>query len=298
VTTGNIAAARTFFFDADNGYEIGSAFFAGKTVIRQAGGAWGAEWNLSYRPDEFLYGIDFRASSTGIVGIVGGHGGFVHRTFNGGATWDTVKTVVDSTINALKFVSDRTILAASDNDGGALLISHDTGRTWSIDMSTLTFAYPDIKGLAVSRRDSFIAVGHTSFGSSGIILWQDGLFANNYMTPQRLNAVAMRNDSVAYIVGDSGSIYTNRQAFLGLPGGGAGLAGFSVFPNPATGACYTEAPWQHTLRLYDPVGRLVWTQAQARLRHSIPLDGLCPGIYVIQVLPEGRASAYRKLVVE
>ena len=164
VNSGNIAVTRSFFFDADNGYAVGSAFFAGKTIVKQSAGTWGTEHQFSYNPSEFLYGIDFRNAATGITG---GAGGYVYRTFNGGSSWDTVKLSTDSLINSLKFLSDRSIMAATDENGGAIFISHDTGRTWLADPFTTTFAYPSIKGLAVSRRDSFIAVGHASPVSSG-----------------------------------------------------------------------------------------------------------------------------------
>jgi len=295
VVTGNIAASRTFFFDADNGYEIGSAFFAGKTIIRQSGGVWGMEKTLSFDPSQFLYGIDFRNAQTGIVG---GHNGYVHRTFNSGTTWDTVKTIVDSTINDLKFLNDRTIMAGTDDDGGGILVSYDTGRTWQVDFNTLTFAYPDIKGLAVSGRDSFIAVGHTSFGNTGIILWQDGAFANNFMTTQRLNAVTMRDDSVAYIVGDSGTIFTNRQSVLGVLPGGGRAAQLTLYPNPAAGICYTQAAYTHTLRLYDATGRLVRERPRPALTHTIELGDLCPGVYMLQSSSGQGETAYQKLVVE
>jgi photosystem II stability/assembly factor-like uncharacterized protein len=296
VTTGNIAAARTFFFDAGNGYEIGSAFFAGKTVIRQSNGTWAPEKTFSYLPEEFLYGIDFRNISTGIVG---GAGGYAHRTFDGGLTWDTVKTAVDSTINDLRFLSDRTIIGGSDENGGAIIISHDTGRTWHQDMNTLTFSYPDIKGIAVSRRDSFIAVGHASFGRTGLILWYDGLaVANNYPTAQRLNAVAMRDDSVAYIVGDSGAILTNRMALLGIPPDAGQAVPFTLYPNPASGRCNTAAPYLHTLRLYDAAGRLVRTFPREAFLHTIQLGDLCPGAYLLEVSSKGHAPTFHKLLVE
>lgn len=295
VMPGNIAAARTYFFDAGNGYVIGSAFFAGYTVIQQSGGIWGHEKMFSYNPREFLYGIDFRNKNTGIVG---GHGGLVYRTFDGGNTWDTVKTIVDSAINDLKFLSDRTILAGSDNDGAAILISHDTGRTWNLDMSTLTFAYPDIKGLAVSKRDSFIAIGHASFATAGIIIWQDGAFANNFATPQRLNAIAMRDDSVAYIVGDSGTIYTNRSAVLDVANSEVSAMELRVFPNPANDIFYTESVRLHTLRIYDALGRLVDEKKQPANSHAISVASLSAGIYVIQAIAENGTAVVRKVVLE
>jgi photosystem II stability/assembly factor-like uncharacterized protein len=295
INAGNIAMARTFFFNSRNGYGVGSAFFAGNTVVRQINGSWNPEQYFSFDPSRFLHGIDFRNSS---VGIVGGWGGKVYRTFNGGVSWDTVQTAVDSMVNALKFLDDRTIMGATDNDGGAIIISRDTGRTWQIDFNTLTFAYPDIKGLAVSRRDSFIAVGHGQFPSSGIILWYDSTFPNNHMTTQRLNAVAMQNDSIAYIVGDSGMILTNRQtSSLGLPNK-AGDISFRCYPNPASGYFCTEARREHSLSLYDVSGRLIWSQAQRASKHRVPTAALSTGVYVIQASTADGSVHHERLLVE
>lgn len=295
VNAGNIAMSRTFFFDAANGFGIGAAFFAGQTLVKQMAGAWGPEQYFSFNPAQFLYGIDFRNTS---VGIVGGYGGYVYRTFNGGVSWDTVKTPTDSNINSLKFLTNGTIMGATDNDGGAIIMSYDTGRTWTIDMNTLTFAYPDIKGLAVSKHDSFIAVGHASFGYSGIILWHNGAHVFNHMSVQHLNEVAMRDDSVAYVVGDSGTILTNRQAVLGVSGPANAALSLKVFPNPAVKACFTESTYLHSVMLYDALGRLVLSQSSPAYRHTIPLAGLGSGVYVLESTSGNGTHDYRRLVVE
>lgn len=295
VNAGNIAMSRTFFFDTANGFGIGAAFFAGRTLTKQTGGVWAPEQYFSFNPSQFLYGIDFRNTS---VGIVGGYGGYVYRTFNGGSSWDTVKTPTDSNINSLKFLSNGTIMGATDNDGGAIIMSYDTGRTWTIDMNTLTFAYPDIKGLAVSKHDSFIAVGHASFGYSGIILWHNGTHVFNHMSVQHLNEVAMRDDSVAYVVGDSGTILTNRQAVLGVSGPANAASSLKVFPNPAARACFTEGDYLHSVKLYDAIGRHVLTQSQPAFRHTIPLEGFGCGVYILELISGNGRQDYRRLVVE
>jgi photosystem II stability/assembly factor-like uncharacterized protein len=295
INAGNIAIARTFFFDANNGFCIGSAFFAGQTIVKQTSATWGPEKQFSYDPSRFLYGIDFRNAA---VGIVGGDSGYVYRTFNGGASWDTVKTVVDSTINSLKFLSDRTILAGTNNDGCGVLISNDTGRTWQFEMYTLTFAYPDIKGIVASKRDSFIAVGHASLASAGVILWHDSGHVYNEMTTQRLNDVAMRDDSTAYAVGDSGLILTKRRPPLRIGGPGGNTEHIQVYPNPAPGYCTVEATYLHTIRMFDALGRLVLQEDKPAKKHSLVLGHLSRGVYILEALGEQRSAFYQRIIVE
>jgi photosystem II stability/assembly factor-like uncharacterized protein len=295
VNAGNIAMSRTYFFDANNGYGVGSAFFAGHTIVKQTGGTWTGEKTLLFDPSKFLYGIDFRNP---LVGIVGGNDGLVYRTFNGGANWDTVQTLIDTTINSLQFLNDSTIMAGTDNNGGGIIISTDTGRTWEIEMNTLTFAYPAIKAIAVSARDSFIAVGHASFGNYGIILWNDTTFAFSHMQPQRLNDVSMRDASVAFIVGDSGTILTNRQAVLGVSGSNPIASAARVYPNPASGIFNTEASYQHSVRVLDMTGRLVLDDSRPAMRHTLEIDKLSPGIYIVETRPVQGAPVYERLVID
>jgi photosystem II stability/assembly factor-like uncharacterized protein len=293
INAGNIAATRTFFFDANNGFCIGAAFFAGRTLVKQSTGAWGPQQQFSNDPSHFFYGIDFRSTS---VGIVGGDSGYVYRTFDGGNNWEKVKTAVDTTIRSLKYLSDNTIIGGSDNSGGAIIISHDTGRTWQLDMNTLTFAYPAIKGVVASKRDSFIAVGHASFGG-GIMLWVDSGHVYNDGARQPLNDVAMRDDSTAYAVGDSGLILVKRRPALGV-GGPKLTEELKIYPNPAAASFNVETPAPHTLRMYDASGRRVLTEDNPAKKHTIPVRSLSAGMYMVEVLNPQSPPLYSKLIVE
>lgn len=289
----NIAAARSFFFDEQNGFVIGSQFFAGKTLHRMRQERWDASKFFSYDPSAFLKAIDFFDTS---LGIVGGDGGQVYRSFDGGLSWDTVQTVVDTAINALKFLNAHTVLAGSDNNGGALLISYDTGRTWQIDPNTLTFSYPALKDIAVSPRDSFIAVGHVWGFPWGIILWIRNGVVYNMGASQYLNAVAMRDDSVAFIVGDSGLILSNRAAILNVPP--VQLPGWRIYPNPASGFCHAEAAFPFTFQLYDMKGSLVRSADKPAVQHRISLRGLVPGVYLLRGEGPHQEQVAMRLVVE
>jgi photosystem II stability/assembly factor-like uncharacterized protein len=289
----NVAAMRSFFFDEQNGFVIGSQFFAGKTLHRMHRGQWIGSEIFSYDPAAFLKAIDFFDTS---LGVVGGDGGQVYLTSNGGASWDTVQTVVDTTINALKFLNAQTIIAGSDDNSGAVLISYNGGHSWQKDLNTLTFSYPAIKDVAASHRDSFIAVGHAFGMQSGIVLWMRQGIVHNFVAPHFLNALSLRDDSVAFIVGDSGLILSNHESLLRVPAA-ASLQG-RVFPNPAAGYCIVEAAVPVTLQLFDARGRLVRSIPAAARQHRVSLRSLSTGVYTLHAQGPAGERLVRQLVVQ
>ena len=294
VTSGNIAVYSSYFFDESNGFQVGSAFFAGQAIMKLSGGVWGNYHTFSYLPEEFLYAVDFYDTS---VGIAAGSGGFVYRTFNGGISWDTVKTVVDSAIYSLKFVNDSTILAACANPMGAILISTDTGATWQIDMNTLTFAYPTLRSLVTSKKDSFIAAGKVSFGNQGAMLaWHNGS-PHFESTDQPMNSVAMSNDSVAFAVGDSGLIVSNRSQLLSVTNHSADKPSALIFPNPSTGSLTIKMQFPHTVYVYDVMGSLVYLSSVPASTHHISLAGKSPGVYTVLLALENGSTFTKSILI-
>jgi hypothetical protein len=116
-------------------------------------------------------------------------------------------------------------------------MSFDTGRTWTVDYSTVTFDYPIMRSIAVSEKDSFIAAGEsTTMQGQGMIYWSGGY----ERVAHPLRSVAMANDSIAYAVGDSGLIVTNRitAPVTGIDNTTLNEDDFTVYPNPNNGYCF------------------------------------------------------------
>jgi photosystem II stability/assembly factor-like uncharacterized protein len=293
---GNIAARSSFFFDHENGFLVGSAYFQGKTVVKQAAGNWGVEWSLGSPPHLFLNTADFRTSD---IGMVAGDGGFVYRTFSGGSflAWDTVITATDSAINALKFVSDSMIIAATDDPMGGIMVSMDTGRTWQYDMNTLTFYYPSFKSLVLSQKDSFIAVGHTQLGEGMTIRWsqQFGTFLTE-TTEQPMYGVAMVNDSIAVAVGDSGLILTNKIIQVGIQAPAYGKKDLKIFPNPSSGSFQTSMSADHTIKVFDLTGKLILRNDHPSKTHVLDLSENAKGVYILQA-ELSDMLLYEKLII-
>lgn len=277
---GNIAVNCSYFFDAQNSIVAGAAFFAGYTISKRTAGTWGNYHTLSLSPLDFIWDLDFYDANSGIAV---GTRGYAMRTSNGGVSWDTINTHIDTNINSVRFLNNHTIVAATDNAVGGIIISYDTGHTWQSEPSTQTFFYPFMKSIVASRRDSFIAAGRTFTGIEGFLIWKSGLMPGFTTVTQPLNEVAMANDSIAYAVGDSGLIVTNRMTPTGImnPGGQLSLA---VYPNPSEGQFHVSAPVPVALYVYDLTGKRVYAAPGMALQHHPDIRKLPAGTYVLKVI--------------
>ena len=162
-------------FDVDNAYVVGASCFGGKTIDKKVNGTW--LFNTTYLTwgNEYLRTITFYDT---LYGIAAGDSGSVHRTFDGGLTWDTVETFTKEIIWDLQFVNDTLIFGAVDSLQNTLMFSTDSGATWSEHWNSLTFFYPKFKALAVNSTQLLVAVGASSQLDNGIVLWgrEDGVF--------------------------------------------------------------------------------------------------------------------------
>jgi photosystem II stability/assembly factor-like uncharacterized protein len=274
----NVPAAMSvcaaYYFDANNGYLVGSGFFSGCNIAKYTGGVAGDPAFLSTSSADMVLSVAFLDTMTGIAGT---NSGFVFRTFNGGKTWDTVKTNVDTSIYGFQYVNDSTIIAVTANVGFSMIISKDRGATWHLDPMSMTFYYPVMRDIALSRKDSLIYVGNSAMGE-GIIFYQD-LAIQTFK--HALHSIGLRNDSVAFVVGDSGQIVSNARSILSTVDPKSPALEASVFPNPGTGVFTSKMNQLHTVTVYDLHGRSVWSQAQAATQHSIDLQGQPKGFYIV-----------------
>jgi photosystem II stability/assembly factor-like uncharacterized protein len=293
VDAGTIAAYRTHFFSEGNGFVIGSAFFAGNVVSGLNADTLANYHNFSSDAIYFNLSVDFLNVQTGIVG---GEHGQVYRTFNGGTTWDTMQTSSDTSIYALKFLNDSTILGATV---GVLIISSDTGRTWQTEFNSLTFDYPVAKAIVLSAKDSFIAAGTSiTTPGKGIIYWHDHEFNRRQLVDQPLFDAATCTDSITYAVGDSGLIVTNRTApIVGIHTPSLLEQQLKIYPNPTTGICTTILPLTHTVKVYDISGRLILTKGKPALKQLLNLSAYTPGTYYLNI-ETGQGKVNRKLVLK
>lgn len=286
---GNINPYRSFFFNEGNGYVVGSAFFSGNTVSQMTSDTLSDYHTFNFEPFSFIWGIDCYNTAT-IVTC--GSNGYVYRSLDGGANWDTVKTSVDTNINSVKFLTPGRLIAATDDPLSGIITSDDTGHTWQQDLQSLTFFYPSMKSVAASAKDSFVMAGRTSAGDEGMIYWASGHTIHYYTADQPLNEVAMLNDSVAFIVGDSGLILTNRDALVNSietphqPGHEV-----KIYPNPSEGLFFVETKQPCRIYIHDDSGRLVYYRKEMQERHTVDIRHYSKGAYMITTVAQDGARA-------
>lgn len=299
VDAGTIAAYCSHFFSEDDGFITGSSFFTGYVVNKLPSGTPSQYHYFQSAPDLFFKAIDFRNEQ---MGIIAGDKGFIARTFDGGLNWDTLTCqVTDTTINAIRFLNDSTIMAACEGQTGTLLMSFDTGRTWVVDFNTLTFDYPIMRSIAVSKKDSFIAVGEsTTMQGEGMIYWSpgSGSFSGYQRVKHPLRCVAMANDSIAYAVGDSGIIVTNKTASTGVGIHAASLNehDLKIYPNPNDGNFIVTSSFEHSIRVFDVLGKMIFEDKEVKYKHTVSLDRNACGTYFIEMNMGGERMVKRVVI--
>lgn len=293
VDAGPTVPKRTYFFDTNKGFVVGSAFFAGNVISQITDGEAGQYDYFSNNPSQFNYAIDFYDKDHGVVG---GDKGLIIRTENGGQTWDTLRTQESDTIMALAYLDGEVLLGATRR---GLLISRDEGRNWDMDVFSLTFHYPYFHDVVRSGRDSFIAVGGSGIvEGEGILLSMDPEGSLAIMPfPQVLHAVAMRDDSIGFAVGEQGLIVTNA-------GEGPSAIGTitnendgpMLFPNPSNGRFFSQWSRPHGIQVLDVLGKELFVSNEKRKEHLIDLSSAPEGLYIVMVR-YGQGSVLAKKLV-
>ena len=109
-----------------------------------------------------------------------------------------------------------------------------------------------------------------------------------------------RLDSAGYILAGGAPVTRNCRPLLGLPQEEEGIAGATVWPNPAPDGRFTLAlpagSGRRTLRVTDALGRLVWRGEAAEGNTLVPLNGLAPGLYWLRATDANGHGQSWKLV--
>ncbi len=282
---------RTFNFDENTSFVIGSACFGGKVIDKKENGSWGVNTTYLSWANDYLRAIDFYDD---VYGMVAGDGGTVHRTFDGGMHWDTVETFTDESILALKFVNDSTIYGIVDSLLNSFMISTDSGATWASHNSSLTFFYPKLKALALTEYGEVIAVGKTDLGNEGFLLWgkEGATFWNHETVDYPLHGVAIAEDSIAFAVGDSGLIVRNTKLDLDLMEND-GLEEISIYPNPVSDvlSIRNEKAEIEKVQVFNMQGKLMRTIDSNF--DQIDLSELGTGIYCLTISTKKNRAVHK-----
>ncbi len=278
-----------YFFDENNGFIAGSGCFQGEYIDRLSSGTWSqATVNTpTWDAMNYIVDMDFYDSQ---LGLAVSKSGYVLRTQDGGATWDTIPGSVDmNSLTGVRFVDQHTAYAsyiANNSLSYGLYKSTDGGLSWQNDFNSATFFYPDFLCLHVSGNNTLYSGAIGGDNITGLIFESTDPFDTwNYATlDYAIRAMSSYQDSVVFAVGDNGYIVVNKDLnTLGLNTNI--LTKSKIFPVPATDKLYVQFE-EGNMKLTEYLilgtdGRLC---AKGQFLNAIDLSGLKPGSYFLEIL--------------
>ncbi|MGI4870035.1 MAG: T9SS type A sorting domain-containing protein [Janthinobacterium lividum] len=104
-----------------------------------------------------------------------------------------------------------------------------------------------------------------------------------------------------YLGTETGGIisYLNRtSAALASRSAASQALGLGLYPNPATAAATVETAQATRLRVFDLTGRLVQHEEALLRTRTLNLQGLAPGVYLVQATAADGTSATQRLAVQ
>lgn len=290
---------KTFHFNPNKGFAIGASCFGGKTIMKKENGIYSPNVNYLSWNIEYLKAIDFVDT---LQGIAAGDSTQIYRTFNGGMSWDTIDinhtSAIPVTITDLMYLNDSTVLMASNVPDIIYSISNDNGLSWN-HVSTTSFLDPQIKAIALSAKDSIISIGINFNDSLGFISYynKSNGWDYNRVTNEALNEIDMQNDSIAYVVGDKGAIYTNSGSLTPVHNI-ADAPVVHMYPNPTSKWLNIESEHMEFIEIYHSDGKLI-KQIHPTNHQEVQLDNseLKNGNYFLKIHFTDGNSISKQIVI-
>jgi photosystem II stability/assembly factor-like uncharacterized protein len=302
-TAGNLCFFKgLYFFNQNEGFVGGSGCFQSEIIDRYSFGTWTniVLNNFNFNPADIVTDIDFYNSS---FGLASSHSGYIFRTTDGGLNWDTVSTPdLQNPVTSVLIVNDTLAYAGyeSVNVGFGLYISTNGGLSWSQDINSATFFYPDFLCLHRSGNGKIYTGGHSQ-GAIGLIFESPGdIVSWNYnIVDYKINDISSYNDSIVFAVGDSGYIVANKLFTVNtteITGDGPDI---NIYPNPASRILNIAVPADFdtatgAIKLYSVLGELKLSTAFTR---EVDVSGLQRGVYFIEIVSDS-GSTRRSVIVQ
>ncbi len=295
-----------FFFDEFHGFIGGSACFIGEMISAVSNniwtsGAWApATMNFSTSSaNNYITDIDFYSNN---FGLAASKSGYIYRTVDAGLTWDSVPSSVEmNPITSVLIVNDSIAYAGYEavNIGFGLYISTNGGLSWSQDMNSATFYYPDFLTLHQTGSGK-IYTGGISQGNQGVIFHNPASSAiwGYDAVGQQINDISSYMDSIVFAVGDSGYIVVNKTLNgLGNPYLSVISTNFDIFPNPAKNEIHIKsqnelAKKDGKIKIYSALGKLLIVQP---LGSFLDVSQLAAGIYFVEIAAQN--NVFRKKII-
>ena len=278
-----------FFFDEQNGFIGGAGCFQGELIDQLNGGVWSPSTvtTSTWDAQNMIVDIDFSDVNNGLAAS---RSGYVLRTTDGGANWDTIPTpgAPMNPLTSVLIVNNNLAYAGYEslNTGFGLYISTDNGLTWQEDINSATFLYPDFMCLHASGDGTVFSGGNSSSMTSGAIFDSpgDGTTWNYSIVEQQINGISSYNDTVVFAVGDSGYIVVNQDwATASVNNLELNSLSVDVYPNPTSQKLCIEfnSDEQASMQIISLAGNLILKDT---LKTELDVSQLTNGIYFIEVI--------------
>jgi photosystem II stability/assembly factor-like uncharacterized protein len=286
-----------FFFDENNGFVGGAGCFQGETIDKMTGGVMSTTTinTPSLDASDLVVDIDFL--NTGF-GLAASHSGYILRTTNGGTTWDTIPTGLNSGVPLTSVaIVDDTLAYAGYNDLGSgfgILRTIDAGLTWTQDINSATFYYPAFHSVHVAGNGNVYSGAQTSWGTSGLIFESTGaVLWNYYDVDQPIYGMASYNGSTVFGVGDSGYVVVNQiPSSLSVFEDQKEQEALMVYPNPVKNNLTIQIPERivghvYSIGIFNLAGQEIYSvQTNSS---TIEVGDLTSGIYFVRLTSENNS---------
>lgn len=289
-----------FFFDEQNGFIGGAGCFQGELIDQLNSGVWTATTinTSTWNAQNMIVDIDFLDANNGLAAS---RSGYVLRTTDGGANWDTIPTPgsIMNPLTSVQIINSNLAYVGyeSINTGFGLYISTDNGLTWQEDMNSATFLYPDFMCLHESGNGTIFSGGNSSSMSSGAIFDSpgDGTTWNYSIVDQQINDISSYNDTLVFAVGDSGYIVVNHDLGIAAISENSEIQ-FDIYPNPTSEKLYiqTEPISGTKMKIVSLTGTTV---LECVLQPEINVANFKSGVYFIEIISNG-TIARKKFIKE
>ena len=280
---GSMCFKRSLYVqDSSNVFLGGASCFQGETLLRKENGQWGNELVIgTWDADDQISGFSFRNTQNGLASSTSS---YLFKTTDGGQTWDSVSTPVDTLrLTDVQYVDDTLVYATYEQTGmEGILTSHDGGQSWFKDFALATFYYPGFNDILKLPKGHLFFGGQPGWSNWGIIFEakKHAPWWNYVNMDHPVRELHYHSDSVVFAVGDSGLIACN------YPPNTIGLTEnkslpLEVYPNPSHGTLHIQGIDEAQLQIIHSSGAFL---------EQRPIDGETtlnttswqPGVYFLK----------------
>ncbi len=276
----------------------------------------GSTWTNQTIHTSGLNGIDFNGEN----GIAVGDDGHVFYSSNAGDTWAGVGTISVFTFNDVKFLDATTAVLVGV--GGRVFKTINTGVTWSALTSNTSSSLSSIElqqnntyyitgtdGTILSLdpiTDSFTVEGagittnwlqditcnnsgycYTAGSSATVLLNTDTSWETKNLDENvNLSSIYFADNNIGYACGSAGVLYKTVNGGVAVENTSLEYFNWQISPNPAQCKVvvninnFTDA----SLRIYDALGNLRFTQTLETTNTSINIENLNSGVYIASLV--------------